>query len=345
MDFRCDNVSGAHPAVLEAIAAANHGTAAAYGDDDWTRRLARRFADLFERPVTVMPVATGTAANALALATFTPPWGSIFCHAGAHINVAECGAPDFYSGGARVVAIDGAHGKLPPAAVEAAIHREGDVHANQPAAISISQATEIGTLYRAEEIGALAEAARRHRMIVHVDGARFANAVASAGKSAAALTWKAGVDALSFGATKNGCLAAEAIVLFSEPPPERAAELAWRRKRGGHLISKSRFLAAQLEAYLADDLWLRNARHANAAARRLASGLERALGVAPAEPVEANEIFIALGAPVAKTLRTAGFLFHDWPGIGEGGARLVTSFDTSDEAVDALVAAAGRARG
>jgi len=345
MDFRSDNVSGAHPAVLEAIAAANHGTAAAYGDDDWTRRLARRFADLFERPVTVMPVATGTAANALALATFTPPWGSIFCHAGAHINVAECGAPDFYSGGARVVAIDGAHGKLPPAAVEAAIHREGDVHANQPAAISISQATEIGTVYRTDEIAALAEAAHRHRMILHVDGARFANAVVGAGKTAAELTWKAGVDALSFGATKNGCLAAEAIVLFTPPSPERPSELALRRKRGGHLLSKSRFLAAQLEAYLTDDLWLRNARHANAAARRLAVGLERALGVAPAEPVEANEIFIALGGAVANALRAAGFLFHDWPGIGEGGARLVTSWATTDEEVDALVGAAGRARG
>jgi threonine aldolase len=341
MDFRSDNVSGAHPAIIEAIAAANHGAAAAYGDDEWTRRLAQRFAELFERPVTVIPVATGTAANALALATFTPPWGAIFCHAGAHISVAECGAPDFYSGGARLVSLDGPHGKLSPAAVEGAIQREGDVHANQPAALSISQATEVGTVYRTDEIAALADAARRHRMILHMDGARFANALVGAGKSAAELTWKAGVDALSFGATKNGCLGAEAIVLFQ---PERAGELAYRRKRGGHLVSKSRFLAAQLEAYLTDDLWLRNARHANAAARRLAAGLERVLGVAPAEPVEANEIFIALGATVASALRAAGFLFHDWPGIGEGGARLVTSFDASDEAVDAFVAAAVLAR-
>ena len=179
-------------------------------------------------------------------------------------------------------------------------------------------------------------------MILHVDGARFANAVVSAGKSAAELTWKAGVDALSFGATKNGCLAAEAVVLFSRAPAERPAELALRRKRGGHLISKSRFLAAQLEAYLTDDLWLRNARHANAAAQRLAAGLERVLGVAPAEPVEANEIFIALGAPLAKALRAAGFLFHDWPGIGEGGARLVRRASTTERrAVDAFVAAGG----
>ncbi len=292
--------------------------------------------------MTVLPVATGTAANALALATFTPPWGSIYCHVGAHINVAECGAPDFYSGGARLCALDGAQGKLSPAAVESAIQREGDVHANQPAAISISQATEIGTVYRTGEVAALGEAARRHRMVLHVDGARFANAVVSSGKSAAELTWKAGVDALSFGATKNGCMAAEAIVLFH---PERASDLAYRRKRGGHLISKSRFLAAQLDAYLTDDLWLRNARHANAAARRLATGLERVLNIAPAAPVEANQIFIALGAPVAMALRAAGFLFYDWPGIGDAGARLVTSWDTSDEAIDAFVAAAARARG
>ena len=341
MDFRSDNVSGVHPVILEAIIEANHGAAAAYGDDEWTRRLTRRFAELFERPVTVLPVATGTAANALALAAFTPPWGAVYCHAGAHINVAECGAADFYSGGARLVPIDGAHGKLAPAAVEGAIQREGDVHANQPAAISISQATEIGTVYRIDEVGALAEAAHRHRMVLHVDGARFANALVAAGKSAAELTWKAGVDLLSFGATKNGCMAAEAIVLFH---PERASELAYRRKRGGHLVSKSRFLAAQLDAYVTDDLWLRNARHANAAARRLAAGLEHALGVAPAEPVEVNEIFIALGTPVASALRSAGFLFHDWPGIGDGGARLVTSFETSDESVDAFVAAAARER-
>jgi threonine aldolase len=343
MDFRSDNVSGVHPAVMEAIAAANHGAAAAYGHDAWTQRLERRFAEVFEHPVTVMPVATGTAANALALATYTPPWGSIYCHAGAHINVAECGAPDFYSGGARLCALDGAQGKLSPAAVEGAIQREGDVHANQPTAISISQATEIGTVYRTGELAALGEAARRHRMILHVDGARFANALCTSGQSAAELTWKSGVDVLSFGATKNGCMGADAVVLFGGP--ERAGELAYRRKRGGHLISKSRFLAAQLEAYLTGDLWLRNARHANAAARRLAAGLARVLGVSPAEAVEANEIFVALGAAVASKLRAEGFLFHDWPGIGDGGARLVTSWDTSDEAVDALVAAAARARG
>jgi threonine aldolase len=341
MDFRSDNVSRAHPAVLEALVAANRGPAAAYGDDEWTRRLAGRFAEIFERPVAVWAVATGTAANSLSLAAFTPPWGTIFCHAGAHIAVAECGAPELFTGGARLAPLAGQAGKLTPGAVEAAIFREGDVHATQPAAVSISQATEVGTVYRPAEIGALAESARRHRMALHVDGARFANALVSGGASAAELTWRAGVDVLSFGATKNGCLGAEAIVLFH---PERDAriveELGYRRKRGGHLVSKGRFLSAQLEAYLGGDLWLANAGHANAMARRLATGLQRALGVAPREAVESNQVFIALGAPVAAGLRAAGFLFHDWPGIGEGGCRLVTSFETTAEEVDALVAAA-----
>jgi len=345
-DFRSDNVSGAHPAVLEALVAANQGPAAAYGDDAWTDRLARRLAEIFEREVTVLPVATGTGANALALAAVTPPWGYIFCHSGAHIAVAECGAPELMTGGAHLMTLPGAAGKITPGAVEGAIFREGDVHANQPAAISISQATEIGTVYRAAEIAALAEAARRHGMALHVDGARFANALVSIGASPAELTWRAGVDLLSFGATKNGCLGAEAIVLF---PSDRTAgvakELTYRRKRGGHLLSKGRFLSAQLEAYLANDLWLANARHANAMARRLAEGLQRAIGVAAHEPVESNQVFIALGDAVAAKLRAAGFLFHAWPGIGAGGVRLVTSFDSTEAEVDALAATAEVAAG
>ena len=216
------------------------------------------------------------------------------------------------------------------------------MHAVQPAAISISQATEVGTIYRPDEIAALAEAARRHHMIVHVDGARFANALVSLGKTPAEITWKAGVDVLSFGATKNGCVAAEAIVLFRT---DKAQELGYRRKRGGHLLSKSRFLAAQLEAYLTDDLWLGNARHANAMARRLAAGWSAASACRPLQPVETNQVFVAFDARVAASLRAAGFLFHDWPALGAGACRLVTSFETSTAAVDALVAAAGHGRG
>jgi threonine aldolase len=346
VDFRSDNVSRAHPAILEALLAANQGPAAAYGDDPATRRLAGRFSEVFERQVAVWPVATGTAANALSLAAFTPPWGTIFCHAGAHIAVAECGAPELFTGGARLMPLAGESGKITSPAIEAAIFREGDVHATQPAAVSISQTTELGTVYRPAEIAALADGARRHHMVLHVDGARFANALVSgAGTTPAALTWRAGVDVLSFGATKNGCLGAEAIVLFH---PDRDAriveELGYRRKRGGHLLSKGRFLSAQLEAYLGDDLWLANARHANTMARRLAAGLARVLHTAPHAPVESNQIFIALGAAVAAGLRAAGFLFHDWPGIGDGGCRLVTCWETTAEEVDALVAAAGKLR-
>jgi threonine aldolase len=345
MDFRSDNVSRAHPAVLEALVAANQGAAAAYGDDDWTQRLTRRFGEVFEREVAVLPVATGTAANALSLAAFTPPWGTVYCHAGAHIAVAECGAPELFTGGARLAPLSGAAGKITPPAIEAAIFREGDVHATQPAVVSISQATELGTVYRPAEIAALAEGARRHRMALHMDGARFANGLVGAATTPAELSWRAGVDVLSFGATKNGGLGAEAIVLFH---PQRDAriveELGYRRKRGGHLVSKGRFLSAQLEACLAGDLWLANARHANAMASRLAAGLERALGIAPREPVETNQVFIALGAAVAAGLRAAGFLFHDWPGLGEGGCRLVTSFETTAAEVDALIAAAGGLR-
>ena len=342
MDFRSDVVSGAHPAIIEALVTANQGSAAAYGEDAWTQRLARRFGEIFEHDVAVLPVASGTAANALSLATFVPPWGAIYCHADAHISVAECGAPELFTGGARLALVAGDHGKISPAAVEGAIRRAGDVHAVQPAAISISQASEVGTVYRPEEIGALGETARRHRMALHVDGARFANALVALGKTPAELTWKAGVDVLSFGATKNGCIAAEAIVLFDA---DKAQELGYRRKRGGHLLSKSRFLAAQLEGYLTDDLWLGNARHANAMTRRLAEGLERGAGIRPLQSVESNQLFVVFAEPVASALRAAGFLFLDWPALGPGACRLVASFQTSAYEVDALIGAAATAMG
>jgi len=267
MNFRSDNVTGVAPEILAALAAANAGSAAAYGEDAVTKRLAQRFAALFEHAVEVFPVATGTAANALALATLVPSWGVIYCHEAAHIQVDECGAPEFFAGGAKLLPLAGDDAKLRPEVVERAIGGQGVVHHAQPAAISISEATEAGTLYRPEEIAALGALARRHGLALHMDGARFANAVAALGCSPAELSWRAGVDALSFGATKNGALAAEAVIFFD---PAKVKGFAYRRKRGGHLLSKMRFLSAQLEAYLADDLWLANARHANAMAARLA---------------------------------------------------------------------------
>jgi len=336
MDFRSDNVSGAHPAVLEALVAASHGPADPYGADAWTERLQARFSDLFERKVAVLPVATGTAANALSLALSSPPWGAVYCHDYAHVNVSECGAPEFFSAGAKLVGVPGEHGKIDAAAVERAIHREGAVHAVQPAAVSISQASEVGTLYRRPELEALSVVAKRHRMLVHVDGARFAQALVALEASPAELTWKSGVDILSFGATKNGCLMAEAVVLFD---PERATELGFRRKRAGHLLSKMRFVSAQLEAYLQGDLWLANARHARAQAARLASGLTAA-GFALAALCETNQVFVELPAATAQGLRARGFDFYDWPTLGPSARRLVTGFDTRPEDVEAFIAAA-----
>src|SRR6185312_1799022 len=239
----------------------------------------------------VFPVATGTAANALALAALTPPWGAIYCHEAAHIQSDECGAPEFFAAGAKLLPLAGEDAKLMPATVEAALLERGVVHHVQPSALSISQATEAGTLYRPAEIAALGALARRHGLALHMDGARFANAVAALGCAPADLTWRAGVDALSFGATKNGALAAEAVIFFD---PAKAADLAYRRKRAGHLFSKMRFLSAQLDAYLADGLWLRNARHANAMAARLGQGLARLPGARLVHPVEANEVFVEL---------------------------------------------------
>src|SRR5690348_4964185 len=270
MNFSSDNVTGVAPEIMAALAAANAAAAAAYGADAATEGLARRFSEVFEREVAVFPVATGTAANALALATLTPPWGVVYGHRDAHFQVDECGAPEFYTGGAKLRMIEGDHGKITAGHLEAAIMGRGVVHHAQPATVSLTQSTEAGTVYQAGEIEAIAAVCRRHGLALHVDGSRFANAVAAVNRSPADLTWRAGVGALSFGATKNGAMAAEAVVFFD---PKQAQEFAFRRKRGGHLFSKMRFLSAQLEAYLAGDLWLRNAGHANRMAARLAEGL------------------------------------------------------------------------
>jgi threonine aldolase len=335
MDFRSDNVAGASPAILAAIAAANEGTAAAYGDDAVTGRLKARLAAFFEHEVAVFPVATGTAANALALAALTPPWGAIFCHEEAHVAIDECGAPEFFAGGAKVVTVPGEACKITPAAVRARMGERGFVHHVQPAAISISETTEAGALYRPEEIAALGAFAQSERMSLHVDGARFANAVAALGCAPADLTWRAGVDALSFGATKNGALAAEAVILFD---PAKAEELAYRRKRGGHLLSKMRFVSAQLEAYVAGGLWLENARHANRMAARLGAGLARLKGARLRHAVEANEVFVELPEPVIAALQAAGAKFYRWGGARSSCLRLVASWQTGADEVDAFLA-------
>ena len=337
VNFCSDNASGAAPEVLRALEAANAGWAMPYGNDDPTRRLEARVQEIFETQAAVFPVATGTAANVLCLSVMTPPYGAIYCHEESHINVDECGAPGFYTGGAKLVTLAGAHAKLAPADLGAAITGTGDVHVAQPAAVSLTNASEAGTLYTPDETGAISEVAKAHGLGLHLDGARFANALVALGCSPADLTWKAGVAALSLGATKNGVLAGEVVVLFE---PGLAETFGYRRKRGGHLFSKMRFLSAQLEAYFTDDLWLRNARHANAMAARLAEGLAGLPGVELSHPVESNQIFARLPEAMIAGLLERDFEFYRWGPEANCEVRLVTSFNTDPAQVAAFLAAA-----
>lgn len=343
MNFCSDNVAGAAPEILAAIERANQGPSAAYGDDELSVRVAKKVADVFERETDVFFVTTGTAANALSLSVMTPPYGEIFCHPDAHIQVDECGAPEFFTGGAKLTPLPSSDGKIDPQDLEAALTApDHGVHHVQAAALSITQASEAGTVYTPGEVRTLADLSHKHGLKVHMDGARFANALVSLGCSAAEITWKAGVDVLCFGASKNGALAAEAVVVFDK---ELAETFAFRRKRGGHLISKMRFLAAQFDAYLTDDLWINLARHANAATNQLTEGLKDVPGVTFMYTPQANEIFVELPEPVIAGLEADGFAFYRWPGDGAKAIRLVTAFNTRDEDVTAFIEAAKRHAG
>ena len=344
MDFASDNVWGAAPEILAALTAANQGSTAAYGADDWTARAEARLAEVFERKCAVFLVATGTAANALALSALTPPFGAVFCHETAHVADDECGAPEFFTAGAKLVGVPGPSGRIAPDALEATLARypRGLVKQVQPAALSLSQATECGTIYTPDEIATLARIAHGAGLGVHMDGARFANALVTLGYTPAQMSWKAGVDVLSFGATKNGALACEAVIFFD---PERAADFAFRRKRGGHTLSKGRLLGAQMLAYLEDGLWLDLARRANGAAARLEAGLRGLPGVRLPWVRGANEVFAVLPAKTAVRLRTQGARFADWDprGVTEPIAeeqvfvRLVTSFACDEAVIDGFV--------
>ncbi len=331
MRFFSDNAAPVHPKVMEAIIAANHQDTA-YDGDALSQKLDAAFSDLFETRVTALWVASGTAANCIALAQFAQPHQAILCHEEAHIEVDECGAPALFSGGAKLMLLPGEGAKIEAGALEARLAGiRNDVHQVQPAAISITNASEYGLVWRADEVAAIGDIARAHGLKLHMDGARFANAVASpasGGASPADLTWRAGVDALSFGCIKNGGMNAEAILFFGEDAGF-APEL---RKRSGHLQSKGRFLAAQLLAMIEGDLWRDNARTANASAALIAT----AAGDRLLYPVEANEIFLRLTAEEAARLRAQGFDFYDW---GDGAARLVTSWDQGADAVRPLVEA------
>jgi threonine aldolase len=345
MNFASDNIVGASAPVLDALVRANEGAMPAYGADEITTRVEAAFSRIFEREVAVFLVTTGTAANALALACAVPPYGLAVCHTESHVIDDECGAPEFFMHGAKLVGLPGVGAKLSPDAVSAYVKglRRAD-RQMPPKALSISQVTEGGLVYRLDEIAALSAVCRESGLALHMDGARFANALVALGCTPAEMTWKAGVDILSFGGTKNGCLMAEAVVVFD---PRLAEGLAHRRKRAGQVVSKGRLLSAQFEAYFADDHWLANARHANRMATLLAEGLSGITGVRIPWAAEANEVFPILPRALDGTLRAAGFVYHPWStgslpvgeavGPDEVLIRLVTSFATEEAAVRRFV--------
>jgi threonine aldolase len=350
MDFTSDNTSGAHPKILEAIIAANTGPLPSYGEDLFTQGAAKEIAKIFEHEAAVFLVATGTAANALALGALCPPWGAVFCHEDAHISEDECGAPEMFTGGAKIVGIKGRAGKIAPADFKAILTSfpRGQVKQVQPAMLSLSQLTEAGTAYTCAEITELAALAHEAGLKVHMDGARFANALISQNCSPAAMSWQAGIDVLSLGATKNGAIACEAVIFFDKALPEA---FGYQRKRAGHTISKGRFLGSQMLAYLEDGLWLVLAKSANAFAARLAEELAKVPGVRLPWPAAANEIFAIMPRVLDDRLKAAGAHYYDWtlrefpsalhpPGEKEVFIRLVTSYATTEEDIDRLIAVA-----
>ncbi len=348
MIFASDNWAGAAPEIMAALEAANAGSAAAYGGDDLTAEIERTFCDIFERPVAVFFVATGTAANALSVASVARTGGVIFAHEEAHIAVEECGAAQFTTGGSRIHRLPGRHGRLSADAVAHAIdeYHPDMVHHGQPATVSVTQMTEVGTIYRPDTIAEIAEVARRRNMTMHMDGARFANALVAANCAPADLTWRAGIDVMSFGATKNGCWCAETVVHFD---PDRARDMKYLRMRGGHLFSKSRFVAAQFKGYFQDDTWLKLARHSNAMAAKLADGIAASNKARLAWRPDGNEVFAIWPERVSAQLRDKGAMFHEWPsaglaqedmpGEGESLVRLVASFRTTEGDVAGFLAA------
>ena len=337
MNFGSDNWAGAAPEIMDAIVVANEGLAPAYGADPLTERVQKQFSEIFEREVAVYFVGTGGAANGLALSVMTPPYGMTLCHEESHVQMDECAGPEFLTGGAKLLPLPGFAAKLLSETVTTALRGfpERPPHGAPAQVLSLTQATECGAVYTCEELAALCDVAHGHGLKVHMDGARFANAVASLNCTPAQMSWKAGVDVLCFGGTKNGCVAAEAVVFFN---PDDAKDFEFRRKRAGHLWSKQRFIAAQFEAYLKDDLWLRLARQANEQAQDLSKRLSEIDGVKVWYRTEANEIFVSFPAGVAEKLREQGATFYPWitPGDPADGTmqRLICSYATSDEEVD-----------
>jgi threonine aldolase len=338
IDFRSDNTGRAAPEILEALIRANRDTALGYGGDDWTAALQRSFSELFETAVRVFPVATGTAANALALASLGPSWGLVYCSEVAHINTAEANAAGFFGGGLKLVAVGGDHGRINADRLAEALAgiAPGQIHRGQPSAVSLTQATDLGAVYTLDQIRAVAEVAKGRGLKLHMDGARFANALARLGCGPAEPTWRSGVDIMSFGATKNGGALCDAIVVFA---PDLADVVAVQLRRAGQVWSKMRFASAQLIAYVENGLWLDMARASNAIAARIAAGLTGIPAARLLAPVEANEIFLELPVTTMDRLATDGFQFYR---RSQSMARFVCRFDTTTAEADALVAALTR---
>lgn len=340
IELRSDNAAGVAPEIMAAVTASNVGTALAYGADRVTARLEARVREVFEHPgARVFAVTSGTAANALGLSAMCPPWGSVLCHETAHVLNSECGSTSMLGGGAILRGVPGDDFRLDPDTVRAAFAatRWGDPHHSQPAVLSLTQATDMGTIYQVADIAELVAVGRERGLRAHLDGARVANAIAALGCAPADLTWRAGIDVLTLGATKNGALSSEAIVVFDAAV---ADDLVYRTKRAGHVTSKMRFQSAQLIAYLEDDLWLRLAARSNAAMARLAAGLA-ALGVEFANRPDVNMLFANVDEAVAARLEAAGLLFYR---IRPGVIRLVTSWQTTDDEVDDALARFARAQ-
>ena len=331
--FASDNTAGICPEVLAALEEANHAAAESYGTDRWTSRVRGLVRDLFETDCDVYLVFNGTAANALALAQLCQPFHSVVCHNHAHIQTDECGAPEFFTRGSKLLLVRGAAGKIDIHEADAMIARQPEVHAHKPRVISVTQATEFGTVYTHDEIKAITELGRKREIFAHMDGARFANAVAALGCSPKEITWQIGVDVLCFGGTKNGAAAAELVIFFKK---ELSFEFNYRLKQAGQLASKTRFLAAQWLGLLTKDVWLRNARHANATASRLADRLRAAGKIDIVLPVEANAVFVRLSEQLALDLQSRGWHFYKF--IEPDVYRLMCSWATTDAEIDRLTA-------
>ena len=331
--FASDNVTSACPEVMDALIEANSGISGSYGDDEWSSILKTKLSEVFETDLEVYLAVTGTASNALALSALAPVFGKIYCHELSHINTDECGAPELFTGGAKLNPMRSSNGRISSRELSEIVRGSGNVHVTQPSVVSITQSCETGTVYQIQDIREISEVAHELNMSVHMDGARFANALVSLNVSPAEMTWKSGVDVLTLGGTKNGCLAAEAIIFFK---PEMVGDFPFLHKRSGQLLSKMRFISSQLNAYVSDNLWIRNAKHANSMAKVLSEGLNHFSNIELAYPTESNEVFVHLPREVIDYLNNSGYDVNEEELDGKA-VRFVTAWDTKLEDINNLL--------